>query len=111
MLTFITYLFFAIMIYVAWTVLRFMFGIWRQTRNFRNTFHQFTNAANNAEQASSGKRSKKFAKTDGEYVDFEEVTDAQSQPSQHHDAADDTDAAADAARESQISDAEYEEIK
>ena len=111
MLTFITYLFFAIMIYVAWTVLRFMFGIWRQTRNFRNTFHQFTNAANNAEQASSGKRNKKFAKTDGEYVDFEEVTDAQSQPSQHHDAADDTDAAADAARESQISDAEYEEIK
>ena len=111
MLTFFTYLFFAIMIYVAWTVLRFMFGIWRQTRNFRNTFHQFTNAANNAEQASSGKRGKKFAKTDGEYVDFEEVTDAQSQPSQHHDAADDTDAAADAARESQISDAEYEEIK
>lgn len=112
MLTFITYLFFAIMIYVAWTVLRFMFGIWRQTRNFRNTFHQFTNAANNAEQASSGKRNKKFAKTDGEYVDFEEVTDAQSQPSQHHDdAADDTDAADDAARESQISDAEYEEIK
>ena len=99
------------MIYVAWIVLRFMFGIWRQTRNFRNTFHQFTNAANNAEQASSGKRNKKFAKTDGEYVDFEEVTDAQSQPSQHHDAADDTDAAADAARESQISDAEYEEIK
>ena len=119
MLTFITYLFFAIMIYVAWTVLRFMFGIWRQTRNFRNTFHQFTNAANNTEQASSGKRNKKFAKTDGEYVDFEEVTDAQSQPSQHHDAADAAadaaadvaDAAADAARESQISDAEYEEIK
>ena len=99
------------MIYVAFTVLRFVFGVWRHTRNFRNAFHQFTNAANNAEQASSGKRNKKFAKTDGEYVDFEEVTDAQSQPSQHHDAADDTDAAADAARESQISDAEYEEIK
>ena len=111
MMTFIVYLFLAIMIYVAFTVLRFVLGVWRQTRNFRNTFHQFTNAANNAEQASSGKRSKKFAKTDGEYVDFEEVTDAQSQPSQHHDAADDTDAAADAARESQISDAEYEEIK
>ena len=99
------------MIYVAFTVLRFVFGVWRHTRNFRNAFHQFTNAANNAEQASSGKRSKKFAKTDGEYVDFEEVPDTQSQPSQHHDAADDTDAAADAARESQISDAEYEEIK
>ena len=99
------------MIYVAFTVLRFVFGVWRHTRNFRNAFHQFTNAANNAEPASSGKRSKKFAQTDGEYVDFEEVTDAQSQPSQHHDAADDTDAAADAARESQISDAEYEEIK
>lgn len=115
-MTFIVYLFLAIMIYVAFTVLRFVFGVWRHTRNFRNTFHQFTNAANNAEQASSGKRSKKFAKTDGEYVDFEEVTDAQSQPSQHHDA--DADAynaadadAADAARESQISDAEYEEIK
>lgn len=111
-MTFIVYLFLAIMIYVAFTVLRFVLGVWRQTRNFRNTFHQFTNAANNAEQASSGKRNKKFAKTDGEYVDFEEVTDAQSQPSQHHDAAADTaDAAADAARESQISDAEYEEIK
>ena len=112
MMTFIVYLFLAIMIYVAFTVLRFVLGVWRQTRNFRNTFHQFTNAANNAEQASSGKRSKKFAKTDGEYVDFEEVTDAQSQPAQHHDAAADTaDAADDAARESQISDAEYEEIK
>ena len=101
------------MIYVAFTVLRFMFGVWRQTRNFRNTFHQFTNAANNAEQASSGKRSKKFAKTDGEYVDFEEVTDTQSQPSQHYDAAADAaaDATAEAGRESQISDAEYEEIK
>ena len=108
------------MIYVAFTVLRFVFGVWRHTRNFRNTFHQFTNAANNTEQASSGKRSKKFAKTDGEYVDFEEVTDTQSQPSQHHDADADADAAADAAaadaaadagRESQISDAEYEEIK
>ena len=116
MMTFIVYLFLAIMIYVAFTVLRFVFGVWRHTRNFRNAFHQFTDAANNAEQASSGKRSKKFAKTDGEYVDFEEVTDTQSQPSQHHDAADaaaaDADAAAaDAGRESQISDAEYEEIK
>ena len=110
-MTFIVYLFLAIMIYVAFTVLRFVFGVWRHTRNLRNALHQFTNAANNAEQASSGKRNKKFAKTDGEYVDFEEATDAQSQPSQHHDAADDTDAAADAARESQISDAEYEEIK
>ena len=112
MMTFIVYLFLAIMIYVAFTVLRFVFGVWRHTRNFRNAFHQFTDAANNAGQASSGKRSKKFAKTDGEYVDFEEVTDAQSQPSQHHDAAAAAaDAAADAGRESQISDAEYEEIK
>lgn len=114
-MTFIVYLFLAIMIYVAFTVLRFVFGVWRHTRNFRNAFHQFTDAANNAGQASSGKRSKKFAKTDGEYVDFEEVTDTQSQPSQHHDAADtdaaDADAAADAGCESQISDAEYEEIK
>lgn len=112
-MTFIVYLFLAIMIYVAFTVLRFVFGVWRHTRNFRNTFHQFTNAANNAEQASSGKRNKKFAKTDGEYVDFEEVTDAQSQPSRHHDAAsaDTYNAADDAGRESQISDAEYEEIK
>lgn len=99
------------MIYVAFTVLRFVFGVWRQTRNFRNTFHQFTNAANSEEPTSQSERGKKFDKTYGEYVDFEEVTDAQSQPSQHHDAADDTDAAADAARESQISDAEYEEIK
>lgn len=114
MMTFIVYLFLAIMIYVAFTVLRFVFGVWRHTRNFRNTFHQFTNAANNAEQASSSERGKIFAKTDGEYVDFEEVTDTQSQPSQHHDAAADAAAAADvadAARESQISDAEYEEIK
>ena len=112
MMTIITYLFFAIMIYVAFNVLRFMFGVWRQARSFRNTFNQFTNAANNAEQDSRSERGKKFAKTDGEYVDFEEVTDAQSQPSQHHDAAADTaDAADDAARESQISDAEYEEIK
>ena len=111
-MTFIVYLFLAIMIYVAFTVLRFVFGVWRHTRNFRNAFHQFTDAANNAGQASSGKRSKKFAKTDGEYVDFEEVTDTQSQPSQHHDAAADADAAdAAAGRESQISDAEYEEIK
>ena len=36
------------MIYVAFTVLRFVFGVWRHTRNFRNAFHQFTNAANNA---------------------------------------------------------------
>ena len=126
MMTFIVYLFLAIMIYVAFTVLRFVFGVWRHTRNFRNAFHQFTNAANNAEQASSGKRSKKFAKTDGEYVDFEEVpdtasssTDSNLENDDTYTAADDSDLAADDSDlaaddfggESQISDAEYEEIK
>ena len=122
MMTFIVYLFLAIMIYVAFTVLRFVFGVWRQTRNFRNTFHQFTNTANNAEQASSSERGKIFAKTDGEYVDFEEVTDtassstADASDDASADTSDDTsadtyNAAADAGRESQISDAEYEEIK
>ena len=111
MMTFIVYLFLAIMIYVAFTVLRFVFGVWRHTRNFRNAFHQFTNAANNAEQASSGKRSKKFAKTDGEYVDFEEVTDAQSQPSQHQDSAADSHAAAPADRDSQITREEHGDIR
>lgn len=116
-MTFIVYLFLAIMIYVAFTVLRFVFGVWRHTRNFRNTFHQFTNAANNAEQASSGKRNKKFAKTDGEYVDFEEVTDTASSLADdasadtYNSSADTYNAADDAGRESQISDAEYEEIK
>ena len=63
MLTFISYLFFAIMIYVAWTVLRFMFGIWRQTRNLRNAFHRFNNAANSDEPTSPSERGKKFDKT------------------------------------------------
>ena len=110
MLTFITYLFFAIMIYVAWTVLRFMFGIWRQTRNLRNAFHRFNNAANSDEPTSQSEHGKKFDKTYGEYVDFEEVTDANPRASQQ-DADADTDDAHDFTRESQISDAEYEEIK
>lgn len=98
------------MIYVAFTVLRFVLGVWRQTRNFRNTFHQFTNAANSDEPTSPSERGKKFDKTYGEYVDFEEVTDANPLPSQQ-DADTDTDDAHDFTRESQISDAEYEEIK
>ena len=110
MMTFITYLFFAIMIYVAWTVLRFMFGIWRQTRNLRNAFHRFNNAANSDEPTSPSERGKKFDKTYGEYVDFEEVTDANPLPSQQETDAD-ADDAHDFTRESQISDAEYEEIK
>ena len=110
MLTFFTYLFFAIMIYVAWIVLRFMFGIWRQTRNLRNAFHRFNNAANSDEPTSPSERGKKFDKTYGEYVDFEEVTDANPLPSQQ-DADADTGDAHDFTRESQISDAEYEEIK
>ena len=110
MLTFFTYLFFAIMIYVAGTVLRFMFGIWRQTRNLRNAFHRFNNAANSDEPTSPSERGKKFDKTYGEYVDFEEVTDANPLPSQQ-DADADSDDAHDFTRESQISDAEYEEIK
>lgn len=110
MMTFIVYLFLAIMIYVAFTVLRFVLGVWRQTRNFRNTFHQFTNAANSDEPTSPSERGKKFDKTYGEYVDFEEVTDANPLPSQQ-DADTDTDDAHDFTRESQISDAEYEEIK
>lgn len=109
-MTFIVYLFLAIMIYVAFTVLRFVLGVWRQTRNFRNTFHQFTNAANSDEPTSPSERGKKFDKTYGEYVDFEEVTDANPLPSQQ-DADTDTDDAHDFTRESQISDAEYEEIK
>ena len=125
-MTIITYLFFAIMIYVAFNVLRFMFGVWRQARSFRNTFNQFTNAANNAEQDSRSERGKKFAKTDGEYVDFEEVpdtasssTDSNLENDDTYTAADDSDLAADDSDlaaddfggESQISDAEYEEIK
>lgn len=110
MVTFISYLFFAIMIYVAWTVLRFMFGIWRQTRNLRNTFHRFNSAANSEEPTSQNERGKKFDKTYGEYVDFEEVTDATPPPSQQETDAD-TDYARDFTRESRISDAEYEEIK
>ena len=110
MLTFFTYLFFAIMIYVAWTVLRFMFGIWRQTRNLRNAFHRFNNAANSDEPTSPSERGKKFDKTYGEYVDFEEVTDA-NPPTSHQETDADTDDADDFTRESQISDAEYEEIK
>ena len=107
---FFTYLFFAIMIYVAWTVLRFVFGIWRQTRNLRNAFHRFNNAANSDEPTSPSERGKKFDKTYGEYVDFEEVTDANTSTSQQ-DADANTDDAHDFTRESQISDAEYEEIK
>ena len=110
MLTFFTYLFFAIMIYVAWTVLRFMFGIWRQTRNLRNAFHRFNNAANSDEPTSPSERGKKFDKTYGEYVDFEEVTDA-NPPTSQQDADANTDDAHDFTHESQISDAEYEEIK
>lgn len=113
------FLFFAIMIFVAISVLRFVFGVWRQARNIRNAFGKFADAANgadNSEKADRRERGKKFSKSDGEYVDFEEVTDTEPQPSRHDDAedaaADESHTSADNfARESQISDAEYEEIK
>ncbi|MGN0214165.1 MAG: hypothetical protein ACI4AH_05075 [Muribaculaceae bacterium] len=107
---FFAYLFLAIMIFVAISVLRFIFGVWRQARNIRKAFGKFADAANDAddEQPNRPERGKKFAKTDGEYVDFEEVADNGVEPAESADCDSTSDSYS---QESQVSDAEYEEIK
>ena len=113
----LTILFFAFVAIILYPLVLAALKLHRIKRDFSRAFESGRQAGGGYETSQAGERDpytgrrKVYGSDEGEYVDFEEVTDAQSQPSQHHDAADDTDAAADAARESQISDAEYEEIK
>lgn len=96
------------MIFVAFSVLRLIFHIGFGIKKMHNAFRQFTG---NDTQSSTEKSEKVYSKSDGEYVDFEEV------PSSDNDDASATayeqDDEADCyvqQNDSRISDAEYEEI-
>lgn len=98
------------MIIVAFSVLRFILHIGFGVRKMRNTFRQFSNNVDDA-QESSGRNEKVFSKSDGEYVDFEEMPDSENNTASSYvndnDDGDDSYAPNDNSR---ISDAEYEEI-
>jgi len=106
MMKLFVFLFFAFMIYVAFSVLRFIFRVKGHINGIKRGFSNFTETSGSAEQ--TPKNEKKYDKSYGEYVEYEEVSDGDSGSEQNAQAEDYY--VSDSDKEGQISDAEYEEI-
>ena len=88
-------------------ILRLGFGAWQQMRSMGKAAKGKSNKYTNTNQ--QREREKVFQKSDGEYVEFEEITDSQTTNTTKTTSA--ADSINSRSYEGQVSDAEYEEIK
>lgn len=110
-------IFLVFMAVVAFNVLRTFYGVWRQMRQAHRAFSRMANNANeNArgdEQNASQSRTKKFDKSYGDYVEYEEVPTNGTETQNERQGEDNTPTDNRNTRrgtDDRISDAEYEEI-
>lgn len=111
----LTILFFAFVAIILYPLVRVMFRLHRIKRDFSRAFESGRQAGGGYETSQTGERDpytgrrKVYGSDEGEYVDFEEVTAAEATTAEATAARGKTAAAGDY-RESQVVDAEFEEI-
>lgn len=108
-MTIISFLIIGFLAYVAFAVLRIIFHVGFHIHRIRRNFKDFTNAQSPVEQPRQSE--KVYGKTDGEYVDFEEITSEEATSTTVETDSNDRTETTYTRTESRISDAEYEEIK
>ena len=96
-------------IYVIFAVLRIIFRVGFHIHRIRRDFNNFTNQQSQGQQPRQSE--KVYGKTDGEYVEFEEITSEEATSTTVETDSNDRTETAYTRTESRISDAEYEEIK
>ena len=107
---FFAYLFFALLIYFAWQILKVVLRIRRLQRNQRTVFEQMFGgtpfgASGRHQSPAAPKQRKRYGPKDGEYVKFEEINVTQTTTTVTDDKGQKT-----VYSETQIEDAEWEEI-
>lgn len=104
-----TLLIIALLLFLFWPLIRFIFIINRARKQFHNQQQAFRNAYRQEnEEHSEHTHRKIFNKSDGEYVDYEELPSSSSASDSSCDNISNGDSTTD---DSQISDAEWEDIK
>lgn len=101
------FLFLLLLVFFLWPVLTLVLRLFRFKRSVRRAWEGAGQAAGRSDGGfTAGNRQKVYGSSDGEYVDFEEVTDAEPTRPVNPQAGEDDDFVV----ESQVVDAEYEEI-
>lgn len=120
-MSFLAFLLFLFIIFILVPLLRIFFTIYRAQHRAKKAFRQykeqmngFKQQADNANSHTAGwqhtapQKKKKFDRSQGEYVEWEEVTDIETPPATPRS---EPQKERDIEREPQISDAEWEEIR